>query len=107
MPTIKLGSSDEVQKWGNILHTCELLLTILNEEKETLETFCESRLQTAQFWKRYAYDRTADAKLREITSQDLAQVQLDIELLDSVVPTKLGEIVTLLKQYKPESSRNR
>lgn len=102
MPVMKLSNQEEVQKWYDVIQNFEAMLTILNEDSQTLKKFCKSRLETAQFWKRYASERTSDTKLKEIASRDLEVVEIDIEFLDSVVPSKLEEILAFLKAYQWE-----
>ncbi len=101
MPIIRFHNREEAQEWNNIIEHFESIMSLAIQENTKLKEFCDAQLQTAQFWKRYAFERTSDTKLREIESSRLKQVETDVTLVESVVPDFLTKMLMLLKQFQP------
>jgi hypothetical protein len=101
MAVIRFRNKEEAIEWKNVIEHFESIVALAIEQSEQLKRSYDAQLQTAQFWKRYALERTNDAKLREIAMNSLKQVELDVRLADSAVPDFLTKMFTLLKQFQP------
>lgn len=103
MPIMRFHNREEAQEWNNIIEHFESIMSLAAQEDKRLKEFCDAQLQTAQFWKRYAFERTNDAKLREIASSSLEQVEANITVAESAVPDFLQKMLRFLKQFQPGS----
>ena len=100
MPVIRFRSKQEYQEWKNVIEHFESIVSLANQENKQLRQFCATQLQTAQFWKRYAAERTNDMKLRDIAQNSLQQVEAEIKLAETAVPHFLAKMLTFLKQFQ-------
>ena len=103
MAIIRFRNKEDLEEWKRVVANFESMVALANQESEILKKFCESQLQSAQFWKRYAFERTNDAKLREIAVNGLKQVEIDTVLVDSAVPTFLEKLSKYLKECQLEN----
>jgi flagellar motility protein MotE (MotC chaperone) len=103
MPVIRFRSKQEFQEWKNVIEHFESIVIMANQENKQLRQFCETQLKTAQFWNRYAMERTNDTKLRDIAQNSLKQVETEVRVAETTVPTFLAKMLTFLKQFQSGS----
>jgi len=100
MPVIRFRNKQEYQQWKTVIEHFESMVSMADQENKQLKKFCETQLQTAQFWKRYATERTNDMKLRDIAQNSLKQVESEIKTADTAVPPFLSKMFMFLKQFQ-------
>lgn len=100
MPVIKFRNKEEAQEWKNVIKHFESIVELANEQSRLLKQSYDGQLQTAQFWKRYALERTSDSKLQAIALDSLKQIEIDAHLADSDIPHFLTRMSTFLKQFQ-------
>ena len=100
MPAIRFRNKQEYHKWQNVIEHFESVASLATQENKHLKDSCRTQLQTAQFWKRYAMERTNDSKLRDIAQNSLKQVESEIKTADTAVPPFLSKMFMFLKQFQ-------
>ena len=101
MPVIRFHDQEEAREWKNIIEHFESIISTADDENKRLKEFCAAQVQTSQFWKRYAFERTRDTKLQEIALSSLQQVEREVARVNSVVPEFLKKMLNFLKQFQP------
>jgi len=97
MPIMKVSNPADADKWKKAIESLELILPIAEQEAASAKQFYSFGLETAQFWRRYSFEKTNDDKLRQIAEKDLQVAQNFEGQIDSVVPTALRNAIEYLK----------
>jgi len=100
MPVIRFSSKQEYQRWKTVIGHFESMVSLADRDNEQFKQFCTTQLQTAQFWNRYAMERTNDMKLRDIAQNSLKQVETEIKLTETAVPGFLSKMLSFLRKFQ-------
>jgi hypothetical protein len=98
MTIMKVNSPEDLEKWKKAIAFLESLIPFVEQDEKFVRNFYSMELESAKFWKRYAFERTNDIKLREIATNDL-QLVLNYETqLDSLLPVSLRGVIDLFQK---------
>jgi hypothetical protein len=94
---MKFSNPEDLEKWKKAIEALEIIIPIAEQDANYYKKFYSNELEVAQFWKRYASERTKDAQLRKIAESNLQVVLMFETQLDSLVPTMFQDAVNFLK----------
>jgi hypothetical protein len=83
MSSIRFETNADIEKWKNALKNMKNIAETAKSEKKRLKQFCDSQIENAYFWDRYARERTNDAKLKEIAAAELTRIISEVEMMNS------------------------
>ncbi|MEX1140287.1 MAG: hypothetical protein WEF53_13155 [Bacteroidota bacterium] len=82
-----------------MIQTIEVLVQTAESDAKFAKDHYTRSVEIAQFWRRYAFEKTSDKPLRQIAENDLKNLQ-DIDVLfDSIVPKSLRDFADSLKDF--------
>jgi hypothetical protein len=100
MSSIRFETNADIAKWKKALGSMKNIVDLAKSEKRQFKQFCDREIETAQFWDRYARERTTDLKLREIASSELNRVITDVEMMNNEVIDLYEKVFNYLKNIK-------
>ena len=103
MPTVMVPTKGDLEKWKNIVQTLGTMAGLAETEHRAMQNFFDGRLESAEFWKKYAFERTSDAPLRQIAQNDLDIVRHSDDIAESIVPGFIKQLADFLSQFEFES----
>jgi hypothetical protein len=100
MSSIRFESNDDIAKWKKAIENMGRILETAKSERRIVKKFCDSEIETAQFWARYARERTNDLKLRDIAAHDLNRVISNVEMMQGTTIDMYEKVLTYLKNIQ-------
>ena len=97
MTIMKVSNPEDLEKWKRAIETLEITVRVAEQETVSLNQFYSNEFEVAQFWKRYALEKTNDTQLRKIAESNMKVVLMFETQLDALKSSALRDAIKWFK----------